>query len=141
MGLGGWTPALISWFCFCNDPKNGYILSSKLPPRCVFLQKVCNFAMCPTYIPSLGNLTELHRGGDTQRVLPGRRIFFVRKRLKSASSSQITSVPSQETGESPSFMQEVSSPERSTFVQFTYSDLCQKFYSAATASNLSHIVL
>ena len=65
----------------------------------------------------------------------------MRKRLESASSSQITSVPSQETGERPSFMQEVSSPERSTFVQFTYSDLCQKFYSAATASNLSHIVL
>ena len=41
----------------------------------------------------------------------------------------------------PSFMQEVSSPERSTFVQFTYSDFCHNFSNVATAWNLNNIVL
>ena len=94
-----------------NDPK-------------VCISKKMFYIVCPTYLLSLGNLRE---GGDTERILSGRRIFSVRKRLEPASSSQITLVPSQETGERQSFMQEVNPPERSTFLQFTYSHLCQNF--------------
>ena len=55
-----------------------------------------------------------------------REYNFLWERLKS--SSQITSLPSQETGERRSFMQEVSPPERSTWVHHLLIQICARTF-------------
>ena len=66
------------------------------------------------------------RGVDTQRVLSG-------KRLLARSERQALHKLRRSRLKRPGFMQEVSSRERSTFVQFTYSDFCHNFSNVATA--------